>query len=208
MLGHDNVVIVPVGRDNPTPGSATLLGQQTTAGLTSAIQTMGLSEEEARKLALSCGQSVTILARQFPSAIAQLPHWADNIELLPALLAGSWDSSVEHNRKAIAALAGVNDYFQYQRQILPYLRKQDSPLIKEGDVWQVRAPVDAFSNLAHLFGQQEFERLRAVATIVFSVVEENTGMAAHQRDARKDCPVVGSRSGNTGPAFEAGQDAR
>jgi len=181
MLGHDNVVIVPVGRDNPTPGSATLLGQQTTAGLTSAIQTMGLSEEEARKLALSCGQSVTILSRQFPSAIAQPPQWAGNIELLPALLAGSWDSSVEHDKKAIAALAGVNDYFQYQRQILPYLRKQDSPLIKEGDVWQVRAPVDAFSNLAHLFGQQEFERLRAVATTVFSEEDPQLNLPVDQR---------------------------
>jgi hypothetical protein len=167
-LGRNNVVIVPVGRDNPTPGSATLLGQQTTGGLTSALQTMGLSEEESRGLALSCGRSVTILARQFPSAVARPPHWAGNVELLPALLAGSWDGSVEHDQKAIAALAGADDYFQYQKQVLPYLRKQDSPLIKEGDVWQVRAPVDAFLNLAHLFGQKEFERLRAVATIVFS----------------------------------------
>jgi len=167
-LSEHNVVIVPVGRDNPISGSATLLGQQTTSGLTSAFQGMGLNEEESRTLALSCGRSVTILARQFPSAIARPPQWAGKIELLPALLAGSWDSSLEHDQKAIAVLAGISDYFQYQKQILPYLRSQDSPLIKEGDVWQVRAPVDAFSNLAHLFGQEEFERLRVVATTVFS----------------------------------------
>ena len=45
---------------------------------------------------------------------------------------------------------------------------QDSPIIKEGDVWQVRAPVDAFAYLGHLVGRREFDRLRGVATTVFS----------------------------------------
>lgn len=68
LLAQRNLVIVPIGRDNPTPGNANLLEQQTLSGLTSAIKTMGLPEEEARSLALTCGRSVTILARRAVNA--------------------------------------------------------------------------------------------------------------------------------------------
>jgi hypothetical protein len=42
MLAQRNLVIVPVGRDNPTQRNATLLEQQTNEALTTAIRTMGL----------------------------------------------------------------------------------------------------------------------------------------------------------------------
>ena len=66
MLAEQHLVFVPVGRDNPSAGNATLLEQQTIQGLTTAIQTMGLTEQAARDLALKCGRSVTILARRIP----------------------------------------------------------------------------------------------------------------------------------------------
>ena len=181
MLARQNLVIVPVGRDNPVAGNATLLEQQTLQGLTIAIETMGLAEREARDLALRCGRSVTILARQIPSAVAQRPKWAGNAQLIPAVLAGSWDIRSEHDRRAIAALSGVNEYADYEEQLLPYLRMQDSPLIKEGDVWQVRAPVDAFAYLGYLVGRREFDRLHAVATTVFSETDPRLDLPDDKR---------------------------
>ncbi len=71
MLSQRNIVIVPVGRDNPTGGSANLLEQQTLHGLAAAIKTMGLPEEKARELALKCGRSVTILESRLQASQAQ-----------------------------------------------------------------------------------------------------------------------------------------
>jgi hypothetical protein len=179
LAGH-NLAIVPVGRDNPS-GNAILLEQQSLQGLTIAIQTMGLAEADARNLALRCGRSVTILARQIPSAVAQLPHWAGNRDLIPAVLAGSWTAKSDHDQRALAALAGVSEYSEYEARLLPYLRTQDSPLIKEGDVWQVRAPIDAFKYLGHLVGRKDFERLRTVATTVFSETDPRLDLPEDER---------------------------
>jgi hypothetical protein len=168
VLAQHNLVIVPVGRDNPTRQNATLLEQPTTEAFASAIKTMGLSEVDARRHAWNSGRSVTILARQIARVPAEQPEWARDKQLIPALMAGSWSSLSEHDRLSMATLAGVQDYYEYEGQLLQYLRMQDSPILKEGDVWQVRAPVDAFAYLSHLVGVKEFERLRTVATTVFS----------------------------------------
>jgi len=181
MLAERHLVFVPVGRDNPSAGNATLLEQQTLQGLATAIQTMGLTEQDARDLALRCGRSVTILGRRIPSAVAPQPQWAGNSDLIPAVLAGSWDTRSEHDQLAIAALSGAKEYTEYEGKLLPYLRMQDSPIIKEGDVWQVRAPVDAFAYLGHLIGRREFDRLRGVATNVFGETDPSLDLPEDKR---------------------------
>jgi hypothetical protein len=180
-LSKSNLVIVPIGRDNPVSGGGTLLEQQTVLGLATALQTMGLSEDEARSLALKCGRSVTILGRQIPSAVARKPHWAGDRDLIPALLAGSWSDKAVHDKRVIAELAGVGDYSEYEDKLLPFLRKEDSPLIKEADAWQVRAPIDAFKYLGHLVSRRDFERLRAVATTVFSETDPRLDLPDSER---------------------------
>jgi hypothetical protein len=179
-LSDENVVIVPTGRDNPS-GTATLLEQQTLQGLSLAIQTMGLPEAEAQSLALRCGRSVTILSRQIPSAAEKNPYWAGNRDLIPAVLAGSWSNKSEHDQRAIAALAGVATYSDYEEKLLTFLQRQDSPLIKEADVWQVRAPIDALKYLGPLVSRGNFEKLRTVATTVFSETDSRLDLPEDQR---------------------------
>jgi hypothetical protein len=181
MLAQRNCVIVPVGRDNPNQRSATLLEQPTTEALSGALKTMGFSEDDARRLAWNCGRSVTILARRIPNVLAQQPDWASHKQLIPALLAGSWSTLSEDDQKLIAVLAGVEEYAEYESQLLPYLRMQDSPILKEGDVWQVRAPVDAFAYLAHLVGAKEFGRLNTAATAVFSEIDPSLDLPEKDR---------------------------
>jgi len=180
-LSRRNLVIVPIGRDNPLSGSGTLLEQQTVLGLSTALQTMGLSEDEARRLAVKCGRSVTILGRQIPSAVARKPHWAGDRNLIPAVLAGSWSDKSDHDKHAIAALAGVTEYVEYEEELLPFLQRQDSPLIKEADAWQVRAPIDAFKYLGHLISRRDFDRLCAVATTIFSEIDPRLDLPDSER---------------------------
>ena len=180
-LAKNNVVIVPVGRDHPTGGNASLLEQQTLHGLAAAIKTMGLPEEKAGELALKCGRSVTILGRQIASVRAQSPHWAGDRNLIPAALAGSWSDKSDHDKRAIAALAGVTEYAEYEEKLLPFLQKQDSPLVKEADAWQVRAPIDVFKYLGHLISRRDFDRLCAVATTIFSETDPRLDLPDSER---------------------------
>lgn len=169
LLGMNNRTIVAIGRDKPGRDDALLLNRPTSHQLAKAIESMGFDEDTALRKARECGQSVTILARRIPNADAPLPPWADgNRTLLPALLAGAWDASVDADQKALQALAASASYAEYETALLPMLKLQDPPIDREGSVWQMRAPTDAFAHLGHLFGRDDWIRFRAVLTQVFS----------------------------------------
>ncbi|MFZ0859454.1 MAG: hypothetical protein WAN18_02150, partial [Candidatus Sulfotelmatobacter sp.] len=180
-LAQRNKVIVPIGRDNPEEPGATLLERPTTEALAEAIQTMGLNEEQAQSLARNCGRSVTILARRIASTSAQKPAWAGQRQLLPALLAGGWNTRSEQDRQALAELSGAKDYQEYESELLPFLRSDDPPLDREGDVWKVRAPVDAFTYLGHLIGGKELSRLASTVKIVFGETDPSLELPDKER---------------------------
>ena len=180
-LAQRNKVIVPIGRDNPEEPGATLTERPTTEALAEAIQTMGLNEEQAQSLARNCGRSVTILARRIASTSAQKPAWAGQRQLLPALLAGGWNTRSEQDRQALAELSGAKDYQEYESELLPFLRSDDPPLDREGDVWKVRAPVDAFTYLGHLIGGKELSRLASTVKIVFGETDPSLELPDKER---------------------------
>jgi hypothetical protein len=94
LLAKKNPTIVPLARWSPGGDDAQLLVRATAGQMGKAIATMGIPEQEAYRLARECGCSVTILARQRPSATAPKPAWADGAPLLlPAFFAGAWDAN-------------------------------------------------------------------------------------------------------------------
>src|ERR1041385_8342098 len=68
-------------------------------------------------------------------------------------------------------VAGVNSYDAFEDAILPYLRHQDPPLEREGTVWKVRAPVDAFVHLGYLIGSNDIQRFATAVEIVFGEID-------------------------------------
>lgn len=84
------------------------------------------------------------------------------------MLAGGWHAQRDEDKQVVAQLAGTSDYFEYEDRLRTYLRMQDPPLEREGDVWKVRAPVDAFVHLGPLIGRLDLDRLRTAARTVFS----------------------------------------
>ena len=133
---------------------------------------MGFEEDTAYDLARKCGRSVTILRRLIPGGAPCNPEWtADGKMLLPALLAGGWDSKLVLDREVVSALAAGETYFDYEADIRKFKRMQDSPLDQEQNIWKVRAPVDAFVYIGHLIGGDDLDRLKAAATAVFSHIE-------------------------------------
>ena len=159
------------------------LDRPSTRDMTEALQTMGLREEEASVLAIKSGRSFTILERQIPAASFAPPDWvSEGRLLLPALFAGGWDSRHEGDQGILAELGGAANYSSLESQLRRFLNRSDSPLDREAGIWKLRAPVDAFVNLAGLFGTEHLALLGKVAIRLFgapppNVAEERFGVS-------------------------------
>jgi hypothetical protein len=183
LLARYGTTIIATGRDRPTRSGVRTLNRPSTYALRDAIRTMGFDEERAYQLARTCGRSVTVLARRIPGGDAGMPPWADGRRtLIPALLAGGWDGDSPEDQAIVASLAGgAADYGGYEEGLHPLERLQDPPIDREGRVWKIRAPVDAFVHLAPLIGRTDLERLHVAATVVFSEYDPSLELPDEER---------------------------
>ncbi|MFC5522097.1 hypothetical protein [Polaromonas jejuensis] len=166
-----------LGQRGPTLAAATgvqrrqhaNLARPTASAMAEAMVSMGIPREDGYELALRCGRSLTVLRRLRPSGIAQPAQWAQHANnLKPALLAGGWTVNSKLDTDVLAALAGHGDYDAVEALIRPTMTLSDPPLDRVNEVWQVRAPVDAFPFYGHLVDSKDLQRLREAAIKVFS----------------------------------------
>lgn len=171
FLSETNSVIVPVGRESRITSDAFVLERPTTNEMADGLIKMFPDSDMARRYARESGRSLAVLARRIPSANAKLPYWAGNLDLIPALLAGAWDSGSLRDREMLARLAGVSEYPVYESTIRAFPTKDDSPLERKGNVWAARAPVDLFVHLATHLGTEHRDILEEVAQEVFKELD-------------------------------------
>jgi hypothetical protein len=180
-LALRNPTLVPTGRDDSRAQNAIILKRPTSFALGEALKGMGFSPEKANQFARMSGRSVTILARLISSATAAKPEWDGQSDLLPALLAGGWNAQSEEDRQIVQTLSGVKEYESYEATIRKYLRMQDPPLEKEGSIWKVRAPVDAFAHLGYLIVNSHIERLEQAFKTVFTEIDPSLELPPEER---------------------------
>jgi len=180
-LANSHAVCVPLGRDSLRDDAVTRLNRPSGYEMSEALKSMGLNEDDCRRLALECDRSVTILARRIAIAGAKRPSWHKDAVLIPALLAGAWDTSSQNDRYIVARLAGANDYPEFEATIRQYRQVEDAPLESVDTVWAVRAPVDVFVNLANLLGPEHFASLRHAVDDVFSQINPALELAIEDR---------------------------
>jgi hypothetical protein len=88
--------------------------------------------------------------------------------LKPALLAGGWSSDVPADCDVLKELGGhVSAYSALESILMPTLGMPDRPVDREADVWQVRAPVDAFYFYGRQLTDDDLTRLRDAIVKVF-----------------------------------------
>jgi len=129
---------------------------------------MGLNRDEGYELAQRCGRSLTILKRLIPSAAPRQPEWTSQAGALkPAFLAGGWSSNVPMDCDLLRDLGGFQSYSDLDSVLMPMLSLSDRPIDKIAEIWQTRAPVDAF----YFYGQQitdaDLHRFREAIVRVF-----------------------------------------
>ncbi len=180
-LSDHHVVVVPLGRESLRDAAATRLARPSNHEMAEALKTMGLRDESAQRRALECDRSVTILARRISSGAAGLPRWHAEAPLIPALLAGAWDTASAGDQTIMAKLAGAKTYGEFEATVRPYRQMEDAPLETVDRVWAVRAPVDVFVNLANLLGPEHFATFGEVVTTVFAEIDPTQNMAVEDR---------------------------
>lgn len=192
LLARTGPTLVALGREDAGAKSDTL-PRPNVHSLGRAIETMGIPAEQALHLARGCGRSVTIIARRIPSGRVKKPTWISHQRaLLPALLAGGWDTNHAADKDAIANLSGTSTYQKIEDLLRP-LTKSDDPFVdRAGTVWRIRAPIDAFVQLGHLLGHHDFDRLKSVITSVFTVLDDDFDkpISPRQKDFERPSPEL------------------
>ena len=163
-------ILVPLGRQQRGAGTATL-PRPTGYAMGTALRTMNIDENRALTLARGSGRSLAALARLIPSGSYEQPAWvAKGQDLLPAILAGAWDTANEPDREVVEQIASVS-WAEIEKRLRAFLPDGDPPFDLEGTVWKVRAPMDAFVRVGPFIGQQEAALLHAAMLRVFSAIE-------------------------------------
>lgn len=151
--GEAESLVGALGKKCPTLSAATgalakrgaMLKRPTASGMVDGFIEMGLDHGQGYELAHRCGRSLTILKRLINNKPAADPVWLQQASLLkPAFLAGGWSSDLETDCAILKELGNYPAYATLEGALIPTLSLPDRPVDKEADVWQVRAPVDAF----------------------------------------------------------------
>lgn len=172
LLLQISPTIISAGADEKLSGHEVLIRPNSNV-FGHALESMGLSTDEAYQQARRCGRSLSILARQRPSGTAETPEWVNHtncIALLPAVLAGAWSTTSEFDKSILNQLAGCTEYTHVEAPLRALTKLKDSPVDHIGDVWSLRSSVDAFVHLGHLLGEEHLKRFENAAKTVFSFI--------------------------------------
>ena len=168
LLAQYGPTVVSAGADEKRSAHELLTRPDSTT-LGKAFVAMGFSDQQGYEMARRCGRSLAVLARQMPGGTAERPEWMDSAELLlPALLAGAWKSSAPADQSILSSLAACDKYEAVEAPLRKLAKLKDPPVDHVGDVWAMRASVDAFVHLGHLIGTEHLRRFSEAATVVFS----------------------------------------
>ena len=139
----------------------------------------------AEKLTRYTARSLSVLRRliSIPVGSQTAPNWAEPhhaADLIPALLAGSWDEKYEGDKKILEQLAGCG-YEAVQAKLTPWLSSPDVPVKKAGSAWTIVSPLDAWFRLASHFTSIQIDRYSSVAVDVLGALDPRFSMSAEDR---------------------------
>ena len=168
QLSNAGPTLVPLGRQQVMK-KGSMLERPSSFAMANVLVKMNQPQARAEALARGCGRSLTALARQIPGGTCEVPDWVEHAQLLlPAILAGGWDSTNPLDQAVVTKLASANSYTDFESKIRGFVEGVDPALDREGPVYKIRAPMDAFVHAGHHIGLEHLEVLRPLLEQVFS----------------------------------------
>lgn len=156
--GH--TIIVPLGADATDWSNKIVLPKIDRDSFIDAFTQIGISKIMAERLSKETARNITILRRQLEFERIK-PIWAkpENVaDIIPILIVGRWDESIESDTEIIASIAG-DSYSNYIKRLSKWLNTSDSPIVKIGNKWRLSSPLDAWSNASNYLTSKDFELL-------------------------------------------------
>jgi hypothetical protein len=151
------------GRDNDPEFSLERPNRQ---AFEKALIGLGIEQSDAERLAQTSGRSWSVIRRHHANNPAiRNPAWlaSEHAWVVSTIcLAGSWLSSKETDRAIIARIAG-RPYQDIERALTGLAALDDSPVLKIGDVWKAKAPLELLDQYGARITAAEFEQFFSVA---------------------------------------------
>lgn len=148
------------------------------------LKNVGVEEVEARRLAKDSGRSLPVLKRRMSiSPGITSPAWVnpENAHvLLPVLFIGAWNERKEGDQQIVESLSGKK-YADYLSQLSDLLTVTDSPLLKVGNVWLLKSPIDTWFLIASQVTDEILTRYQQMIKDVLLKKDPKYELPADQR---------------------------
>jgi len=127
------------------------LKRTSSANFQRALVELGWGSSDANRMAKALGRSWTAYRRACSSNPAiRKPLWLDKHykrTLVTVTLLGAWDGNSNGDRQLLEAIT-QQSYEDIEEQLIELLQKDDSPILRVGNTWKAKAPLDLLILLA------------------------------------------------------------
>lgn len=155
-------VIVPLDTLSAGLRACCLLPRLSREGVKDALISVGIEHGEAYQLAGLARRSIMSFRRKLAAdGSVKAPEWAQPQQardLIPAMLAGTWNEAKEGDRKVLTELA-QEPYENYKKKLQPWTLCDDPPIRFVGDVWYVVSREDIWRNLSLYITREDLDRM-------------------------------------------------
>jgi len=147
---------------------------------------LGFNEAESRNHAELAWRGLKILQRKLAHSPALLtPRWAQAPvarPLVPAVLVGAWDESVEGDREVLSGLS-AQPCDDVRRTFVQIADQPDAPVRRVGSQWFTAARVDSWNLLARFIKDEHIEPFHDACVTTLSERDPKFELPADQRFA-------------------------
>lgn len=163
-----------------------------------ALVSMGIGESDARRLAASAGRSWSVFRRRRATnpAICK-PTWLEVPQaaaLSTVCLLGAWSANRDADRTHVERLSG-RDYEEVERDLQYLATLDDAPVVRIGDVWKAKAPLELLDLFGPRITRDEIDRFFAIARDVLLAPAPELDLPKDQRFA---APIYGKARPESG----------
>ena len=164
--GHN--VLVPLGPDDTLNQPTIDLPTIDRDGQIDGLMKLGINHSDAERFSREAGRDITILKRLLNFPQNRLP-WLDQgyiRKIIPAMLIGRWNADKRGDHQLLEVLSGLS-YVNYANDALGLTKIEESPLIKIGELYRLKSPLDIWAGLASSLTENDLLRLRNCFILAF-----------------------------------------
>ena len=191
-LSKGHYVIAPISDRMRQPGSGIAAPSLDRQAAADALETLGVSRDDARRYAGQARRSLISLRRTIAvSPLTRRPTWAQapsGGRLVPVILAGSWVDDNAGDRQAIQDMTG-RLYADVESDMAAWSAEEDAPVRRSGRQWQVVARDDSWDLVSQLTTQTDLDHFLSA---VIAILRESDPALDLEPDRRFMAAVLGA----------------